>query len=51
MPVALCGQVALLVGLVLQLDRLRHDSHHAAAKLDDVDARRCVGLVSSNASC
>jgi hypothetical protein len=37
LPVALCGQIALLVGLVLQLDRLRHDSRHAAAKLDDVD--------------
>lgn len=39
MPVALCGQIALLVGLVLQLDRLWHDSRHAAAKLDDVDER------------
>ena len=37
MPVALCGQIALLVGLVLQLDRLWHDSRHAAAKLDQVD--------------
>ena len=37
MPVALCGQVALLVGLVLQLDRLWHDSRDAAAKLSHVD--------------
>ena len=37
LPVTLCGQIALLVGLVLQLDRLWHDSRHAAAKLDDVD--------------
>jgi hypothetical protein len=36
-PVALGGQVALLIGLVLQLDRLWHDSRHAAAKLDTVD--------------
>ncbi len=37
LPVALVGQVALLIGLVLQLDRLRHDNREAAAKLDDVD--------------
>ncbi len=37
MPVALGGQIALLLGLVLQLDRLWHDSRHAADKLDDVD--------------
>ncbi|HUT09948.1 MAG TPA: hypothetical protein VMY42_05595 [Thermoguttaceae bacterium] len=37
LPVALGGQIALLVGLVLQLDRLWYDSRHAAAKLDDVD--------------
>jgi len=37
MPVALGGQIALLVGLVLQLDRLWHDSRYAAAKLDEVD--------------
>jgi len=37
MPIALCGQVALLIGLVLQLDRLWHDSRQAADKLDDVD--------------
>lgn len=37
LPIALVGQVALLVGLVLQLDRLWRDNRHAAAKLDDVD--------------
>jgi hypothetical protein len=37
LPIALGGQIALLVGLVLQLDRLWHDGRHAAAKLDDVD--------------
>lgn len=37
LPIALGGQIALLIGLVLQLDRLWHDSRHAAAKLDDVD--------------
>jgi len=37
LPIALGGQIGLLVGLVLQLDRLWHDSRHAAAKLDDVD--------------
>ncbi len=37
LPIALVGQVALLVGLLLQLDRLWRDSRHAAAKLDHVD--------------
>jgi len=37
LPVAVCGQVALLVGLLLQLDRLWHHSRTAAAKLDVVD--------------
>lgn len=37
LPITLGGQIALLVGLVFQLDRLWHDSRHAAAKLDDVD--------------
>jgi len=37
MPIALCGQIALLIGLILQLDRLWHDSRQAADKLDDVD--------------
>jgi hypothetical protein len=37
LPIALGGQIVLLIGLVLQLDRLWHDSRHAAAKLDHVD--------------
>ncbi len=37
LPVAAGGQVALLVGLILQLDRLWHDSRHATSKLDHVD--------------
>jgi len=37
LPVAVCGQIALLVGLLLQLDRLWHHSRSAAAKLDVVD--------------
>ncbi len=37
LPVALVGQIALLAGLVLQVDRLWHDNRAAASKLDDVD--------------
>jgi hypothetical protein len=37
LPAALAGQVALLIGLVLQLDRLWRENREAAAKLDDVD--------------
>jgi hypothetical protein len=37
MPVALCGQIALVAGLVLQLERLWHHSRHAASKLETVD--------------
>jgi hypothetical protein len=37
LPPALVGQILLLVGLVLQIDRLWFDSRQAAAKLDDVD--------------
>jgi hypothetical protein len=36
-PVALGGQVALLLGLVLQVDRLGDDNRAAVAKLNDVD--------------
>ncbi len=36
-PVALVGQIALLVGMVLQLDRMRRDNRRAATKLDNVD--------------
>jgi hypothetical protein len=37
MPIALFGQIALLLGLLLKLDRLWRDNHRAAAKLDHVD--------------
>ncbi len=37
LPAAIIGQVVLLVGLVLQLDRLWRDNRTAAAKLDHVD--------------
>jgi hypothetical protein len=37
LPVAIVGQIALLAGLVLQIDRLWFDNRQAAAKLDDVD--------------
>ena len=37
LPVALVGQIALLIGLVLQLDRLWRENRKAAAKLDNVD--------------
>jgi hypothetical protein len=37
LPVAVVGQIALLVGLVLQIDRLWSDNRQAVAKLDDVD--------------
>jgi hypothetical protein len=37
MPIAVGGQILLLLGFVLQIDRLWHDSRDTAAKLDDVD--------------
>lgn len=37
LPTALVGQISLLIGLVIQLDRLRRDNRHAATKLDHVD--------------
>ena len=37
LPAALGGQIALVVGLVLQLDRLWHDNREAVTKLDNVD--------------
>ncbi len=39
LPAAVIGQVLLLVGLVLQLDRLWRDSRAAAAKLSKVDVQ------------
>jgi hypothetical protein len=35
LPIAAGGQIALLLGLVLQLDRIWHDNRHTAAKLDE----------------
>jgi hypothetical protein len=37
LPAALAGQIALLIGLTLQLDRLWRANRKAAAKLDTVD--------------
>jgi len=37
LPVAIGGQIALLVGLLLQLERLWHDSRRAADRLEAVD--------------
>ncbi len=37
LPIAAGGQILLLVGLILQLDRLWHDNRHAISKLDHVD--------------
>jgi len=37
LPAALVGQIALLIGLVMQLDRLWRDHRQSAAKLDNVD--------------
>lgn len=39
LPVALVGQIALLIGLVLQMDRLWRDHRQAAVKLDNVDGQ------------
>jgi len=36
LPVALCGQVGLLVGLIVQLERLWQDHRRARARLEDV---------------
>ena len=37
MPIAVAGQVTLLLGLVLQLDRLRRQHRHTSAQLEQVD--------------
>ena len=39
LPIALGGQAGLLLGFILQLDRLRQDNTQAAEKLDAVDER------------
>jgi len=36
MPVGLAGQIVLVIGLILQLDRLWHDNRDTAEKLDHV---------------
>lgn len=41
LPTTLGGQVALLVGLILQLDRLWHDRRRTAVKVDRVDDDLC----------
>jgi len=38
-PVGLGGQIVLVLGLILQLDRLWHNHRHTAEKLDHVDER------------
>lgn len=37
LPMALVGQVLLLLGLIVQLERLWHENRSAAAKLENVD--------------
>ena len=39
LPVALGGQIALLVGLILQIERLWHDNRRSADRLENVDAQ------------
>jgi hypothetical protein len=39
LPIAAGGQIGLLIGLVLQLDRLWHDNHNTVSKLDEVDEK------------
>jgi len=39
LPIAAGGQIALLVGLVLQLDRFWRDNHRTVSKLDEVDEK------------
>jgi hypothetical protein len=36
LPIAAAGQISLLVGLALQLDRFWHENHRTAARLDKV---------------
>lgn len=39
MPIAMAGQIVLLMGFILQMDRLWHDNRSTAAKLEHVDER------------
>ena len=58
MPITVAGQVCLLLGLVLQLERLRQGSRYAAEKLSEVDRRlsdlnqatRMLGVTHGSAS-
>jgi len=38
LPIAVGGQISLLIGLVLQLDRFWRDNHRTVAKLDEAAA-------------
>jgi hypothetical protein len=38
-PIAVGGQIALLIGLVLQLERIWQNNRYAVEKLDEVDER------------
>jgi hypothetical protein len=37
LPIAAGGQISLLIGLVLQIDRFWHDNHRTVVKLGEVD--------------
>jgi hypothetical protein len=37
LPIAAGGQISLLIGLLLQIDRFWHDNHRTVVKLDEVD--------------
>jgi hypothetical protein len=40
-PVAVAGQIGLLLGLALQLERIWQNSRYAVRKLDEVDSQLC----------
>ncbi len=58
MPITIAGQVCLLLGMVLQMERLRQGSRYAADKLSEVDRRlsdlnqatRMLGVTHGSAS-
>jgi hypothetical protein len=39
LPIAAGGLICLLIGLVLQINRLWRDNHHTVSKLDEVDEK------------
>jgi hypothetical protein len=39
LPIAAGGQICLLIGLALQLNRFWRDKHHTVSKLDEVDMK------------